>query len=57
MKLEDARQLQSALAKAIAAAEQAGSDEVDLRGALDAELSATLDEAQAALDARKTTSG
>lgn len=50
MKLDEAKALRAALDGAIAAAEAAGSDEVNVQGALDAQLGAAIDELQAAID-------
>ena len=53
MKLADAKLLAAALADAILKAEVAGSDDVDLQGALSAQLGDALDELDAAIVAAR----
>lgn len=53
MHIDQARTLKAVLDKAIAEAETAGSDEVELHIKLDQALGAAIDEAQAVLDAAK----
>lgn len=49
MKLDDAKALLEALESAIGHAERNGSDQVDLQGALSAQLGQALDELEAAI--------
>jgi len=51
MQIEQARVLRDALSAAITEAEQSGAAEVNVTGALDAELTTAIGELQAAIDA------